>query len=76
VPIERSFGSAAWPRVLMNALTRWECGLPHEAVPVSKFEFGAVSCLAFNVRFGSQADILARIKHVRFTPESGHFFLR
>jgi hypothetical protein len=25
-----------------------------------------------NVRFGSKADILARIKNVRFTPESGH----
>ena len=25
-----------------------------------------------NVRFGSLADIAARLRHVRFTPESGH----
>jgi hypothetical protein len=28
---------------------------------------------AFDVRFGSEADILAGIGDVRFTPESGHF---
>jgi hypothetical protein len=26
-----------------------------------------------NVRFGSKADIGARLAHVRFTPESGHW---
>ena len=25
-----------------------------------------------NVRFGSKADIEIRLRHVRFTPESGH----
>ena len=28
---------------------------------------------AANVRFGSEADIEAHVRHVRFTPESGHF---
>jgi hypothetical protein len=27
---------------------------------------------AANVRFGSLADIASRLRHVRFTPESGH----
>jgi hypothetical protein len=32
-------------------------GLPPEAIPVSKLESGAVSRPAFDVRFGSKADI-------------------
>jgi hypothetical protein len=28
--------------------------------------------IRFNVRFGSEADICSAIRHVRFTPESGH----
>jgi len=29
-----------------------------------------------DVRFGSKADIGARLRHVRFTPESGHWGVR
>ena len=36
-------------------------GLPHKAIPVSKLEPGTVSCSAFNVRFGSNADIGERV---------------
>ena len=46
--------------------------LPPEAVPVSKLEPGAFSCLVADVRFGSKADIGASVKDVRFTPRSGH----
>ena len=36
--------------------------------------FKADMCGALvHVRFGSLADILRRGRHVRFTPESGHF---
>jgi hypothetical protein len=48
-------------------------GLPPKAMPVSKLEPVAVLCLAFDVRFGSEADILACVRDVRFTPKSGHF---
>jgi hypothetical protein len=47
-------------------------GLSHEAVPISKLERGAVSCVAFNVRIGSLADMSARISDVGFVPKSGH----
>ena len=47
-------------------------GLPPEAIPVSKLESGAVSRPAFDVRFGSKADIRTCARDVRFTPESGH----
>ena len=46
--------------------------LPYEAVPVSKLEFGAIRCLAFDVRFGSEADIWVSVRDVRFTTKSGH----
>jgi len=36
------------------------------------FAANAGIAIRVNVRFGSEADILARIKNVRFTPESGH----
>jgi hypothetical protein len=42
------------------------------AMAAPKLGSGTIRCWAFNVRFGSEADILARIKNVRFTPESGH----
>ncbi len=47
-------------------------GLPHKAIPVSRFETGAVSGLTFDVRFGSEADIRGCVSDVRFTPESRH----
>ncbi len=40
-------------------------GLPHEPKPVPKLGSGAIRCLAFDVRFGSQADMAptARVDH-------------
>jgi hypothetical protein len=40
-------------------------GLSHEAVPVSKLERGAVSCVAFNVRIGSLAEVGLGLRHFR-----------
>lgn len=34
-------------------MARKRYGPPHEATPVSKLEYGAVSFLTFDVRFGS-----------------------
>ena len=47
-------------------------GLPPKAMPVSKLEPVAVLCLAFDVRFGSKADIGTSVRNVRFTPRSRH----
>jgi hypothetical protein len=39
-------------------------GLPQEAVPVCRLEPGAVSCLAFDVRFWHLADMHAASENV------------
>ena len=39
------------------------------AIPVPKFESGAVSFLVFDARFGSKADIWTGVTDVRFTPK-------
>jgi len=52
---------------------------PYEAVPrqtIAEWPFVAIAasshCKLGHVRFGSLADITARSRHVRFTPDSGH----
>ncbi len=42
-------------------------GLSHEAVPVSKLEPGAVSCVAFNVRFGLPIQPIAATHSANFS---------
>ncbi len=74
--IARHFRRAGKAYVLIDVLRHdilsLGAGLPHEAVPVSKLESGAVRCLAFDVHFGSEADIRSCIGDVRPTPTSGH----
>jgi len=53
-------------------MARKRHGLHHEPMPVSKLGSFTIRCSAFNVRFGSKADIRPQPRHVRFTPGSGH----
>src|SRR5215471_12854850 len=57
-------------------ISRRLMGSPPERAPTVPYRSSAVllhhSKPAVDVRFGSLADIAARRRHVRFTPESGH----
>ena len=50
------------------AAIRWPC-----SCPVARGQQLATVERAFNVRFGSKAEMCAAKSHVRFTPESGHW---
>ena len=45
-------------------------GLPHVAISVHWLDSGAIACLAFDVRFGTKADILDARCHFRFCPKA------